>query len=106
MVIEMQGTATKKACKTVIGWTLGGRASFKAFHECLKLHLLASFASTTLLTRGYFLIIFKSEEGAIATRKLASVEWRGLNLSFSKFSHDFDVSAQGVEALLTHTIKV
>ncbi|CAM6056900.1 unnamed protein product [Sphagnum tenellum] len=51
MVLEMQGAATKKARRTVIGWTLGGRASFKALHECLKLHLPISFASTTLLTR-------------------------------------------------------
>ncbi len=74
MVIEMQGAAAKKARKTVIGRTLGGRASFKALHECLKLHLPTSFASTTLLTRGYFLILFDSEEGAIATRKLTTVD--------------------------------
>ncbi|CAM6030541.1 unnamed protein product [Sphagnum balticum] len=106
MVIEMQGAAAKKACRTVIGQTLGGRASFKALHECLKLHLPTSFASTTLLTRGYFLILFDSEEGAIATRKFTTVDWSGLSLSFSRFSPDFDASAQGAEALLTHTIKV
>jgi hypothetical protein len=71
MVLEMQGAATKKACRTVIGRILGGRASFKTFYECLKLHLPPSFVSTTLLTRGYFLILFDKEEGAIATRKLS-----------------------------------
>jgi hypothetical protein len=85
---------------------LGGRATFKDLHECLKLHLPTSFSSTTLLTRGYFLILFENEEGAIATRKLATVEWSGLSLSFSRFSPDFDASVQGAEALLTHTIKV
>jgi len=106
MVLEMQGTIAKKARRTVIGWTLGGRASFKALHECLKLHLPTSFASTTLLTRGYFLILFDSEEGVIATRKLTMVDWSGLSLSFSRFSPDFDASAQRAEALLTHIIKV
>jgi hypothetical protein len=74
MVIEMQGAAAKKARRTVIGWTLGGKASFKALHECLNPHLPTSFTSTTLLTRGYFLILFDSEEGAIATRKLTTVD--------------------------------
>jgi hypothetical protein len=106
MVLEMQGAVAKKARRTVIGRTLGGRASFKALHECLKLHLPTSFASTTLLTRGYFLILFDSEEGAIATRKFTMVDWSKLSLSFSRFSPDFDASAQGAEALLTHTIKV
>ncbi len=106
MVIEMQGTAAKKARRTVIRRTLRGRASFKALHECLKLHLPTSFASTTLLTRGYFLILFDSKERAIVTRKLTTMDWNGLSLSFSRFSPDFDASAQGAEALLTHTIKV
>jgi hypothetical protein len=106
MVLEMQGAAAKKACRTVIGRTLGGRASFKALHDCLKLHVPTSFVSTTLLTRGYFLILFENEEGAIATKKLTSVEWSGLSLSFSKFSPDSDANAQGAEALLIHTIKV
>jgi hypothetical protein len=43
MVIEMQGNAAKKTRKTVIGRTLGGRATFKALHKCLKLHLLTSY---------------------------------------------------------------
>jgi hypothetical protein len=93
MVIEMQGAAAKKARKTVIGRTLGGRALFKALHECLKLHLPTSSASTTLLTRVYFLILFDSEEGAIATRKLTTIDWSGLSLSFSRFSPDFNASA-------------
>jgi hypothetical protein len=74
LVLEMQGVAVKKARRTVIGWTLGGKASFKALHECLKLHLPSSFVSTTLLMRGYFLILFDKEEGAIATRKLTTVD--------------------------------
>jgi hypothetical protein len=65
-----------------------------------------SFSSTTLLTRANFLILFENEEGAIATRKLTTVDWSGLSLSFSRFSPDFDANAQGAEALLTHTIKV
>jgi hypothetical protein len=106
MVSEMQNNAATKARRMVIGRTLGGRLSFKALHECLKLHLLATYASTTLLTCGYFLIAFENEEGAIATRKLTTVDWSGLSLSFSRFSLDFDSSAQGAKALLTHTIKV
>jgi hypothetical protein len=72
----------------------------------LKLHLPTSFTSTTFLTRSYFLILFENEEGAIATRKLTTVEWSGLSLSFSRFLPNFDANAQGAEALLTHTIKV
>jgi hypothetical protein len=74
MVLEMQSAAAKKARRTVIGRTLGGRASFKTLHECLKLHLPPSFVSTTLLTRGYFLILFDKEEGPIATKKLSTVD--------------------------------
>ncbi len=106
MVIKMQGAAAKKARRTVIGRTLGGRVSFKALHECLKLHLPTSFAFTTLLTRDYFLILFDSKEGAITTKKLTTVDWSRLSLSFSRFSPNFDASAQGAEALLTHIIKV
>jgi len=80
--------------------------TFKTLQECLKLHLLVSFTSATLLTRGYFLILFENEEGAKATRKLTSIEWSGLNLSFSKYALGFDANAQGTEALLTHTIKI
>jgi len=106
MVIKMQGNAARKARITVIGRTLGGRASLKALQESLKFHLPATFVSTTLFTRGYFLILFEDEEGATSTRKLASVDWNGLILSFSRYNPNFDSNAQGAEALLTHTIKV
>ncbi len=106
MVIEMQGNAARKAHRTIIGRTLGGRASFKALQESLKLHLPETFVSTMLLTRGFFLILFEDEEGATSTRKLATVEWKGLNLSFSRYNPNFDANAQGAEVLLTHTVKV
>jgi hypothetical protein len=106
MVIEMQVNAAKKACRTMIGRTLGGRASFKTLQESLKLHLSGSFISATLLTKGFFLILFEDEEGATATRKLATVEWSGFSLSFSIYNPNFDANAQGVEALLMHAIKV
>jgi len=106
IVIEMQACAAKKARRTVIGRTLGGRASFKTLQESLKLHLPASFISTTFLTKGFFLILFEDEEGATSTKKLATVEWSGLSLSFSRFNPNFDANAQGAEALLTHAIKV
>jgi hypothetical protein len=106
LVLEMQSNAAKKAHRTVIGRTLGGKVTFKTLQECLKLHLLVSFTSATLLTRGYFLILFENEEGVRATRKLTSVEWSRLSLSFSRFTPGFDVNAQGAEALLTHTIKI
>ncbi len=106
LVIEMQVNAAKKARRTVIGRTLGGRASFKTLRESLKLHLPTSFVLVTLLTKGFFLILFEDEEGATATRKLAAVEWSGLSLSFSRYNPNFDANAQGAEALLTHAIKV
>jgi hypothetical protein len=98
--------AARKARKTVIGRTLGRRASFKTLQESLKLHLPASFISTTLLTKGFFLILLEDEEGATTTRKLATVEWGGLILSFSRYNPNFDANAQGAEALFTHAIKV
>jgi hypothetical protein len=106
MVIEMQGNAARKARRTVIGRTLGGRASFKMLQESLKLHLPATFILATLFTRGFFLILFEDEEGATTTRKLATVEWSGLSLSFSRYNPNFDANAQGAKALLTHAIKV
>ncbi len=93
MVIEMQGNAARKARRSVIGRTLGGRASLRALHESLKLHLPATFISTTLLTRGFFLILFEDEERATSTRKLATVEWNGLSLSFSRYNPNFDANA-------------
>ncbi len=92
-VIEMQGNAARKAHRTVIGRTLGGRASYKVLQESLKLHLPATFVSAMLLTRGFFLILFEDEGGAISTRKLATVEWNGLNLSFSRYNSNFDANA-------------
>jgi hypothetical protein len=77
MVIEMRKNLALRARKTVIGRTLAGRASFKDLQDCLKLHLPAPFLTITLLTRGYFEILFEKEEGARATRKLAAVEWSG-----------------------------
>jgi hypothetical protein len=64
------------------------------------------FISATLLTHRYFLVLFENEEGAIYTRKLTTVEWSGLSLSFSRYTPNFDANAQRVEALLTHSIKV
>ncbi|CAK9253724.1 unnamed protein product [Sphagnum jensenii] len=105
LVIAMQENAAKKARRTVIGRTLGGRTSFKTIQESLKLHLPVPFISTTLLTKGFFLILFEDEEGATATRKLATVEWSGLALSFYRYNPSFDANAQGAEALLMHAIK-
>ncbi len=89
MVLDMQKCAAQRACKTVIGRTLRGRASYKDLVDCLKLYLLAPFVTITLLTRSYFKIHFKEEEGARATRKLVAVEWSGWALSFSKYSENF-----------------
>jgi hypothetical protein len=74
--------------------------------DCLKLHLSAPLVSTTLLTRGYFEILFKDEDGAKATPRLTAVEWSDLRLSFSRYIPNFDASSQGAEAELTHAIKV
>jgi hypothetical protein len=74
--------------------------------DCLKLHLSAPFNLVSLLTRGYFEVLFKNEEGAKATRRLATVEWSGLGLSFSRYIPNFDSSLQGAEAQLSHAIKV
>ncbi|CAM6067952.1 unnamed protein product [Sphagnum tenellum] len=106
MVLDMQKCAAQRARKTVIGRTLGGRASYKDLVDCLKLHLPAPFVTITLLTRGYFEILFEEEEGARATRKLAAVEWSRWALSFSKYSENFRPNEQGAEKLLTHSIKV
>ncbi|CAM6021601.1 unnamed protein product [Sphagnum balticum] len=42
-----------------------------------RLHLPAPFLTVTLLTRGYFEVLFEKEEGAKAARKLTAVEWSG-----------------------------
>jgi hypothetical protein len=83
----------KKARQTVIGRTLEGRATFKTLHDCLKLHLLAPPVLTTLLTRGYFKVLFENKEGAKATWRLAVVEWNDLCLSFLRYISNFDVSS-------------
>jgi chemotaxis response regulator CheB len=67
MVLTMQENAAKKTRRTVIGRTLGGRATFKTLLDCLKLHLPAPLVSTTLFTRGYFEILFEDEDGAKVT---------------------------------------
>jgi hypothetical protein len=106
LVSTMKENAAKKVRRTVIGKTLGGRATLKSLLDCLKLHLPIPLVSITLLTRGYFEILFEEEEGAKATRRLTAVEWSGLSLSFSCYVPNFDVNTQGAEAQLTHAIKV
>jgi hypothetical protein len=59
-----------------------------------------------LLTRGFFEVFFTDEEGAKLARKITTVEWSSLNLSFSWYIPNFDASVQGAETLLLHTIKV
>jgi hypothetical protein len=59
-----------------------------------------------MLTRGYFEVFFANEEGTKSTKKITGVEWSGLNLSFSTYVPNFDVNIQGVEALLSHLIKM
>jgi hypothetical protein len=59
MVIELQKNAALRARKTVIERILAGRASFKDLQDCLRLHLLAPFLTVTLLTRGYFEVLFE-----------------------------------------------
>jgi len=68
LVVVMQESMAKKARRTVIGKTFGGRATFTALFDCLKLHLPTPFNSVSLLTRGYFEVLFENEEGAKATR--------------------------------------
>jgi hypothetical protein len=105
LVLTMQENAAKKARRTVISRTLGGRTTFKTLLDCLKLHLPAPPVLTTLLTTGYFEIMFEDEEGAKATQCLTTVEWSDLCLSFSRYIPNFDTSSQGAEAQLTHAIK-
>jgi hypothetical protein len=84
LVLTMKESATRKARKTVIGRTLGGRATLKSLIDYLKLHLPTPFVSITFLPRGYFEILFEEEEGAKATRRLTAVEWSGMSLSLSQ----------------------
>jgi hypothetical protein len=106
MVIELQRNAALRARKTVIGRTLAGRASFKELQDVLRLHLPAPFQTVTLLTWGYFKVLFEKEEGVKTARKLAAVEWSGWALSFSRYSALFRPNEHGAEMLLTHSIKV
>ncbi len=85
---------------------LGNIPTIKFLQDCLKLHLPTSHTSVTLLTRGFFEVLFTDEEGAKFARKIIVVEWSGLNLSFSRYISNFDASVQGVETLLSHRIKV
>ncbi|CAM6021545.1 unnamed protein product [Sphagnum balticum] len=98
----MKENAAIKARRTVIGRTLGGRATLKSLLDYLKLHLPVPFISITLLMK----ILLEEEESAKATRRLTAVEWSGLSLSFSRYAPNFDASSQGAEAQLTHAIKV
>jgi hypothetical protein len=76
----------------VIGRALGGQPTIKALQDCLKLHLPASYTSATLLTKGFFEVLFTDEEGAKFAKKIIMVEWSGLNLSFSWYIPNFDAS--------------
>ncbi len=92
MVLEMQEGAIRKARRMVIARILGGRPTMKTFQDCLKLHLLASYTLVTLLTRGFFEVLFTDEEGAKFAKKITSVEWSCLNLSFSWYIPNFDAN--------------
>jgi hypothetical protein len=106
MVVEIQESVARKAQRMVIGRTIGGKPTIRALNDCLKLHLPTSFVSATLLTRGFFEALFSYEEGAKMTLKITTVEWSNMTFSFSNYVSNFNASVQGVEALLTHTIKV
>jgi hypothetical protein len=90
----------------VIGRALGGRPTIKALQDYFKLYLPTSYTKVTLLTRGFFKVLFTDEEGVKSARKITTMEWIGLNLSFSKYIPNFDASVQGAETLPSHTIKV
>jgi len=90
----------------VIKRAMGSKPTIKALQNCLKLHLPASYTSVTLLTRGFFKVLFTDEEGAKFTMKIIAMEWSSLNLSISRYIPNFDTSVQGAETLLSHTIKV
>jgi hypothetical protein len=106
MVVVMQKGTIKKAHMMVIRRTIRGRPTIKVLNNCLKLHLLTSFVSATLLTHDFFEVLFSNEERAKATWKITSVEWSGMNFFFSRYISNFDSNAQGAEAMLTHTMKV
>ncbi len=97
----MQEGVVCKARRMVIEKALGGKPMIKALQDCLKLHLPASYTSITLLRRGFFEVIFTDEEGANFARKITTMEWSDLNLSFSQYIPNFDASVQGSETLLS-----
>jgi hypothetical protein len=92
MVLEMQKGAIHKARRMVIRRAMGGRPTIKVLQDCLKLNLLASYTSVTLLTRGFFEVLFMDEEGAKSAKRITTVEWSSLNLSFSRYIPNFDAS--------------
>jgi hypothetical protein len=96
MVLEMQEGVVRKARRMVIERALGGRPTIKALQDCLKLHLPTSYTSVILLTRGFFEVLFTDEEGAKFAKKIATVEWSGLHLSFSWYIPNFDSNVQGL----------
>jgi hypothetical protein len=100
MVLEMQEGVVCKARRMVIRKVVGGRPTIKALQDCLELHLPASYTSVTLLTRGFFEVFFTDEEGAKFAKKITTMEWSNLNLSFSWYITNFDANVQGVETLL------
>jgi hypothetical protein len=91
----MQEGVVHKTRRMVIGKAMGRRPTIKALQDCFKLHLPASYTSITLLTRGFFEVLFMDEKGAKFARKITTVEWSGLNLSFSRYIPNFDASVQG-----------
>ncbi len=54
--------------------------------------MFASYTSVTLLTRGFFDVLFMDEEGAKSAKKITTVEWSGLNLSFFQYITNFDAN--------------
>jgi len=64
----------------------------KALQDCLKRHLPTSYTLVTSLTRGFFEVFLTNEERAKSTMKITTMEWSGLNLSFSHYIPNFDAS--------------
>jgi hypothetical protein len=106
MVLEMQEGVVCKTQRMVIRRALGGRPMIKALQDCLKLHMPASYTSITLLTRTFFKVFFTDEKGVKSAKKITSMEWSSLNLSFSQYILNFDTNVKGSKTLLSHTINV
>jgi hypothetical protein len=96
MVLEMQEGVVHKTRRMVIGRTLGGRPTIKALQDCFELYLHASYTSITLLTKGFFEVLFTDEERAKFARKIIAMEWSDLNFSFSRYIPNFDASYKGL----------